>query len=207
MIRLTTDTLEKRFDEYAAQVLRGGWIWDEHNRCLQEMLDDVASGSRGAFLIGPPEQGKSLALEIVRRVIPPKHRRFHRLVTARDLLGEFREQGSAMFKRYKRGNLIVDEIGREGLGFSFGETCNVVEALMETRYDAWRYYGDTTSWTSNMPFGTQDPEKDDIRKKYGDPFCTRMREMCRVILVGENGPPRRSLNNMLRLQEVDYSIY
>lgn len=215
MIRLKEKTLITRFDEYSRYclewkdekgVIHKGFLWDAESDQVKKLMAIFFNGPRGVFTIGKPGSGKTLPMEILRRIIPPEHKRYHQWRTAYELVCEFKVEGMAMFKKYRSGNLIIDDIGREPLGVCYKENCNVIATLMEMRYDAWRYRRGTTSWTSNLSFNTTLPKDDQILKLYGSPFASRMREMCQVFKIGtsKKSIDRREYNNFLGFEPVDH---
>lgn len=80
------------------------------------------------------------------------------------------------------GHLAIDEIGREEISTHFGTTCNIIQTLLQLRYE--QRHTILTHGTTNIDMST-----DQFSNRYGSYIYDRVKEMFNVIRVG--GDSRR----------------
>ena len=78
------------------------------------------------------------------------------------------------------GHLIIDEIGREENAKHFGTSCNVIQTILQMRYELRH---------EMLTFGTTNIDMEDLsqfRNLYGDYVLDRVKEMFNIVHLGGN---------------------
>ncbi len=91
-------------------------------------------------------------------------------------LNNWTERGTA-------GNLVIDEIGREELSKHFGTSCNVVQTVLQLRYE--QRHSILTLGTTNMDMSNPV----EFKERYGEYILDRAKEMFNFVKM--SGESRR----------------
>ncbi len=188
-------TLRKDFINYCNQCFEGGLVIDDQNQAPMKQIFDVFEANKfGVMVIGQTGSGKSLIFEALHRVLNPKDQKKFRIESAMDIVHDYNTCGSEVFELFKqKRNFVIDDLGVENLGRFFGTDCNVIEDLIQIRYNLFKSNGCRTHFTTNLII----PE---ISKKYGSRVLSRLGEMCDIVVLGGNNDhiDRRRYRNFIQ---------
>ena len=167
---------------------------DENEQALRHLLA-WASGHRsffgdlgkGLMLMGSYGTGKTLMMRALQRCVRGDQLYFtihttHEVATAYNLNGT---AGLQKFMRPK--HLMFDDLGAERLGQHYGDRVEVMQQIIEERYDLFLKDRAMTHLTTNLT-------GDEILARYGHRMYSRLRHMHNTWLVGseENATDRRA---------------
>jgi len=140
-------------------------------------------GRKGLLLWGLQGRGKTLFLRLLTQNFSPAAR----WTSALGLVQEYQERGAAaLMAQMSRDDydvtpdgyrqMMIDDVGREPLGKRYGETFDVLAAVVDARYRAWQRYGyaAATWFTSNF-------DGNEMATRYDGRTVSRLAEMCEVI--------------------------
>lgn len=207
-IKLNSEKLIDRFNEYCTIALKGGYVWDEENSDdVLKIISAFEAGDRGICIQGNPGTGKSFILEVLQKLVPKSDPRYFKIRYCMKITDEFSGAGSGtghdIFKNYVLENICFDDIGFEKKGRHYGgELIEVMEHMVDLRYRVFKFNGRKSHFTTNLT-------TDDIKKRYGLRFWSRFSEMTDVFVLGNDGDEwsdRRLLRNFNYLPEVYYPI-
>lgn len=114
---------------------------------------------------------------------------FQRIQNCKKIVSTYRKDGEIVFTPFEEVNeklklmsvCVLDEVGREDTAaLHYGNKCNVIERILQERYDMFIDHGIKTHITTNIISG------DDFEKLYGGFIRSRMREMYNVIEMPGN---------------------
>lgn len=185
--------LQPLFFEYASKVLEGGFILDDENReKMSTWFEKFEAAGVGLLTSGNSGSGKTLAYEIMTRIIHPRDKKKFRVIKTRDIVEDYDANGSACLRRYIGKNCLFDDLGDEDNGKFWGKEKNVLEDIILMAYDSWMSSGIVYHFTTNLSH----PK---LRERYGARCFTRLMEMTFEVTIGggTNYTNRRLLKNKL----------
>lgn len=136
---------------------------------------------KSILLSGPIGCGKTSLMTLLRLLLPPQER--YRVKSCREVSFEFHKEGYEVVQRYSQpppGSLLkasaylFDDLGTEGSGRHFGNTCNVMGEVLLSRYDQFVLWGVKTLLTTKLT-------SSEIESAYGKRVRSRMREMFNLV--------------------------
>lgn len=165
---------------------------DEYRALAEYMAKHFAGiGQRGLCLWGEPGRGKTMFL----RLLVDKFSPAAQWTTALALVQEYQRTGAAgLMESLHRDDydvtpdgyrqLVIDDVGREPMGKRYGETFDVLPAVIDDRYVAWQRHGyAAATWiTTNLDGGK-------LAARYDGRTVSRIAEMSTLIHV--TGPDWR----------------
>lgn len=86
------------------------------------------------------------------------------------------------FDKTKPLSRCFDDFGAEGDAYHYGNKVNVMEEILQDRYEAFGRYGMRTYITTNL-------NEEEIEGAYGTRVISRLREMCNFLVL--KGQDRR----------------
>jgi hypothetical protein len=144
---------------------------------------------RGLLLMGGVGSGKSTLLRALAefdRIWRPVERGQlpiggFRLVKCREVTSRYSASGDVGLADFRKGQAAFDELGREPVKANyFGASISVMGDLLDDRYDRRLMTHLATNFAS----------LDEINHHYGPNVADRLREMCNIVMMGEQ-PSRR----------------
>ncbi len=151
--------------------------------------------TKGLIIRGCRGSGKTMTLKIIQKVL-----KNFSINNTRDVVSEFNQSGFggiSDFLNYK--NRVFDDLGTEEKGLHFGNRIEVFTDLIERRYDLFQNKGIITHFTTNE-------SNKEIQDRYGARAFDRLREMCCVVVLGDNNQSRRNKYNPIDKTEQKMSI-
>lgn len=169
------------------------WIWSNLGRFPPGVLDP----HKGLLLWGEIGTGKTTLLKGIQRYLATINQIAYGF-RASNICIEIRSAAEIALRysidginaldywtdRNMAGNLAIDEIGREELSKHFGTSCNVVQTVLQLRYE--QRHNILTLGSTNMDMAYPD----EFRERYGDYIMDRAKEMFNFVKVG-GGSRRR----------------
>lgn len=191
MIKLKTTSLIERFKEYAALILKGGYIIDKNNENqFKGIINAFEEGKKGVLIVGSAGCGKTLVLKVIQKIISPfTDSGNFIIVSCQDVVGEFNINGHDSLRKYREKNIVFDDFGTETKGMYYGDRVEVMDTLIQMRYEAFYYGGKKTHFTTNLTF-------QNIANRYGSRCYSRLVEMVDPIAYPET-IDNRKLNNFI----------
>lgn len=170
-------TLKKRFLIYAKHVNKIYNVDEENINQLKQVLEIVEEQKKGIVLCGKTGSGKTFIFQVLNKVFAPA---FHpsriAIKVSDDLVSNYEKFGDEAIT-IKSKNVCIDEIGREKIGKYYGSECDVIQKIIQKRYNDYKYKGYITYFTSNY-------SKSALRERYGEHTFSRLNEMCIFINLG-----------------------
>lgn len=186
------DTPEKnlfsaRLYWFLMHITEGKYVIDDDNRDQMRRFSGIFSSqendSRGCGVIGCPGSGKSILLRAMQQVIDrPSGPKRPVIYTALSLADMYSKDGPDVMKRALTKDMIIDDIGAEYVAAHYGTKVEVIENIVQIRYDQFQISGIRTHFTSNLTM-------EDIQNRYGDRVYSRLMQMCDIIVL--TGADRR----------------
>lgn len=197
-VELKSTNLWDRFIEYSFYVLDQGYIVDDENRKpLAEIFQVIEEGKYGIVLYGNPGSGKTLILKMIQKIIPPYSPLFFTQYHCDFLVDEFSASGRVIFKKYKSGNILFDDLGTEGIGRHFKDELNVFEKIIQERNLVFEKQHMRTFYTTNLL-------QEELFSRYGKRCESRLMGNSEHIILGgsKDSTDRRKLKNFKGLPPV-----
>lgn len=185
-----------------------GFVIDKQNEEMYAMLsryftsdehmerDFGLDPNKGLFIFGNIGCGKTVALRLFQRnPLQP-----YTLVSCQKVVKQYDQDGADVMDFYgnlKMNDYQIQNYGHKFLGYAFddlgteldgrhyGKTFNVLEAVIQARYDNSACRGPKTHLTSNAT-------QAEIEQRYGRRVFDRMRQMFNIIEFSENAKSRRA---------------
>lgn len=168
-------------------------------KAAREILDWFNSDSRkGILLMGNIGSGKTRLMQIFeiysRALESPK---LFEIINVLELQEKFVKQGWQGIESYSRNtvrtaydteeifpkSICIDDLGVETNQVNhYGNSVNVIEELLFTRYELWFYSGIVTHATTNL-------NSKMLQEKYGQRLGSRFKDMFRIVVL--SGADRR----------------
>lgn len=162
--------------EYAQHCLLGGFTISEIQKPkMREVFEAIESGQKGVMVYGGTGTGKTLLFELIRRLIHVSSNKYFVMVNVLDVVKDFNIEGDTAFDENNIHNVLYDDIGTEQKGMYYGNRMEVMENLIQFRYNLFRNKNIITHFTTNLT-----PEE--IRVRYGERCYSRLKEMCHHIV-------------------------
>ncbi len=180
------------FTDYGNLVVEGGIVSSSE---LEEMLTIFHSG-KGIVLLGKTGRGKSFPFEILWRIIHPKDELKFRKASCIDIVNNYNINGPEILKDYLAGNYLFDDLGTEENGMHYGNRINVMDQLIQLRYQGF-YQGFKTYFTTNL-------DATRIEERYGERSFSRLKEMCKWLPF--DGEDKRALKNFKGWVPVNHEV-
>lgn len=167
------------------------FLMDEYNKELFRYLslyfarDKAFPGdlSKGIFLIGSYGVGKSFPLLCFSGINCNVSFPANMMKPTNEIICAFQKDGAEGVETFQKGVVVIDEISENHDAAHYGNKTNVIQQLLESRYDLFVRTGIVTHATSNfVDFG-------DIELHYGPRVRSRVHEMFNIKKV--EGPDRR----------------
>lgn len=168
-------------------------------RLLAWFLNDPAFAQKhdidlrkGILLTGPVGSGKTTLMHLFRLMYKPQDQFIIR--PCRDISFEFIRDGYAVIARYSSGAYdrnnrpkiyCFDDLGTESALKFFGNECNVMAEILQSRYDLFIHNHMLTHITTNL-------NSDEIETLYGTRVRSRLREMFNLITFPPDTPDKRT---------------
>lgn len=185
MVKLPFAELDKNFYWYASQCCEVFEVDKDNRDQIRKIIDVFNADKPGMCVCGFPGSGKTLIFQFLQRIINPYqlrsngvHLRFA-IVNALDLVIDYNKVGHSVFHKYDNQDILLDDIGSEGKGKHYGDIVEVMEVLIQIRYNLWREKGIRTFLTTNC-------NKQEIHDRYGSRVSSRLSEMCEMIILGSS---------------------
>lgn len=171
--------LKQRFLIYSKHV-NGNYVIDEENReQIKLILETIENQNKGIVLCGKTGSGKSFIFQILNKIYaPPFHPKRIAFKNSDDLVSNYEKIGDEALS-IKSYNVCIDEIGREKIGKYYGSECDVIQKLIQKRYNDFKMKNYLTYFTTNY-------SKSALRERYGEHTFSRLNEMCIFINLGTN---------------------
>lgn len=151
-----------------------------------EAFEKITDGElrKGLFIHGPCGTGKSSIFDIIREISLQYNLKqmWFSNVSVHSVVSEFNKEGEHIVDKYSRGKVHFDDLGTEKLVQSWGVKENLLERLLQIRYNNFKVKGTKTYVTSNLPIS-------EMKKIYGKQVFDRIFEMFNFIELG--GKSRR----------------
>ena len=148
--------------------------------------DEKFSGdlNKGILLQGEFGVGKSFPFICAAGMFSPVAFEQDMMKSSNQLINLFQQDGAEAVAKYHEKVFVLDEICEIHDANHFGNKVNVIQQLIELRYDLFVRTGTVTHGTTNFVTGEQ------IEQHFGGRVRSRMREMFNVFLI--NGIDRRN---------------
>lgn len=179
MITLETP-LKNRFWMYAQLVTSNQYKVDDENiDQLKRILEIVDQQEKGIVICGKTGSGKTFIFQILNKVFRPSfHKKRIAIKISDELVANYEKIGDDALE-LKSHNICIDEIGREKIGKYYGSEQDVIQKIIQKRYNDFKMKGYITYFTSNY-------SKSALKERYGEHSFSRLTEMCEFINLGTN---------------------
>ncbi len=206
---MTSQEFEKYFIDKATQITKGDkdfrFVIDSNNikvlnffcaymaqdlKALQKLKGNI---KKGILIQGSNGSGKSFLFEILDRIynnnnakhwkihfveaimLPEKYRRYisNPQIAANDL---------DFYEYYSKGTILIDDLGAEKKLKHFGNEVEIIDQMIQLRYNTFKKKGLKTFVTTNLSL-------EDIKERYGLRSYDRIFEMFNILQL--SGPTRR----------------
>src|ERR1044072_7765812 len=192
-------------DDYNTKVVRMLCRYFSNDPRFEEMGESY-SLEKGIVLCGNVGTGKSTLMRLFAR----NKRQCFNLVSCRKLAAIYAQDGHGIFEAYRGPRMepindasifyqrqvgyCFDDLGTEEIKKMMGNEMNVMEEILQNRYDMkYKYPFTQTHITTNLAYDDQTDETSNfypgIESIYGTRVRSRMREMFNTIVL--DGPDRR----------------
>lgn len=179
----------RKFEEYYKPIIDE---WGLDNPGDLEMLCRIAAndieGHRGIMLGGAVGCGKTTRMRFVEEVMgiaytdartitmqcAGLHRKSGEFIEACNLQIYGNLEGDLYHRKH---DLIIDDLGTEsGRQASYGNTADVMAAIIDARWDEWELYGWRTFFATNLTVPM-------LRQAYGERTFSRLEGMCQFVAL------------------------
>lgn len=168
-------------------------ILDAENQGLFDSLalyfarDDKFSGdlNKGIMLTGDVGRGKSFPLRCFAGINSPVSFPPNMIASSLDVISRYQSSGPAGIVEYERDVLMLDELSEIHDAMYYGNKMNIIQYLIEVRYNYYIRTGKVTHTTTNIKGW------DAIESHYGKRVSSRFEEMFNIIKV--TGKDRRKI--------------
>ena len=145
---------------------------------------------KGILLSGPVGCGKTSLMNLIKPFVYPKNE--YRVIATRTVAFEFGQVGFEALGNYTQKsmqhgkvlNYCFDDLGAEQQIKHFGNECNVMAEILNSRYDAFIDHGCITHLTTNL-------SATELEKFYGNRVRSRLRAMFNLISFDANTTDKR----------------
>lgn len=145
---------------------------------------------KGILLSGPVGCGKTSLMTLMKLVALPL--KAYTMRACREISFEFMREDFEVVGRYSNLSFnnsepkiyCFDDLGSESTLRNFGNSCNVMAEIIQSRYELYISCGMITHLTTNL-------HADGIEQAYGDRVRSRMREMFNLVAFDENSRDKR----------------
>jgi DNA replication protein DnaC len=185
------NNLNAVFFDYSNKCLNGGYV---PSKQAEAVLSTIKNCKKGVILYGRTGTGKTLILELLMRLIHPQDKRKFMKAYSLDKVIEFNTTGHDLFLNNRDKNLWFDDLGAEGKGSYYGDKFEVMERMIQIRYDLYRN-GILTHFTTNL-------SPNEIKARYGERAWSRLTEMCEHVVF--DGEDKRNSNNFIGFIPVNH---
>lgn len=191
-------SLRKRYYFYMTRCIANYTVDDTNKVALGQVFDVFENYKEGVLLMGATGTGKSIIFEGLRRILHHQDKRRFIIKDILDIVRDYNVGGSATLQQYQQvQNLVIDDLGREQHGKHYGNEINIVDELIQIRYNKFINEHALTHFTSNL-------NVKEIELKYDIRTCQRIGEMCRVIVM--DNPQFRHLKNEINWLPVIHEV-
>lgn len=157
---------------------------------------------KGILLFGGVGCGKTTLMEFFRF----NQTNSYAMIPVRDVAQDYQKGGSEAILRHKAlypssdpsksfGQAFVgvcfDDLGLEVDKKHYGNESNVMAEILLTRYDRFRVLDDRDKTRWGKTHITTNLNTTQLEERYGVRVRSRLREMCNVLVFGDNAPDRR----------------
>lgn len=196
---ILSDDPHQAFFQYGNMCLDGGIIIDEENKNEILRIITAFKNQKAICIQGNPGSGKTLAMEILRRITHPKSKLAFTHLNAFDLVNEHDENcdaGEWDYKRWDKNHILINEFGTEKLGKYKTE---VLKEFVLFRHQLWERNKIRTHFTTNL-------RDQGIIDRYGVFIFSRITAMCEMIKLGghSTSTDRRPLHNFKGFPDVQF---
>lgn len=151
-----------------------GWHWKVE---YDEIADWITNNkNKGLFLIGANGQGKTI---VATKILPLLIHHYYSIIPDVAKATDLAKDPDAYVKSRKQ-ICIIDDIGAEGETINYGERRKAFAELCDHAEEV----GKLLILTSNL-------DADDLRKKYGDRVCDRLRALTRAVVFNPQKSERK----------------
>lgn len=181
---------------------------DEKEKRLVRILSNYFTQSakseldlnKGILLLGNPGTGKTSVMSIMREFLCCYNIGFI-IRHAGDIVNDYNKKGAdgiclytynnnGIYKSNKPVSMMIDDLGREPGGINYGAKMNVMQHLIETRYQLSREHKKMkTHITTNLTM-------DEISDRYGSHVGDRLCEMVNVIEMNGESHRRKEMKSI-----------
>lgn len=202
------DEMRELIKKRGEKILGGDFVIDKHNQDVIDMLILYFTNSPDFERMNPdfslrkgimlrshtPGTGKTILMKVFARSLNwndgVQFKSFDRsrLINCKRVVSSYRKNGEdvfAQFEEVRKPEFLsvwtLDELGREDVEAQYyGNKCNVIQRIMQERYDLFIDQKIKTHCTTNIV------NRKDFQQLYGDFIVSRMREMFNVITLPGN---------------------
>jgi len=176
---MITINLKKTFLDYSLLCINGGYLIAPKNEdSVNELINTIEDNEVGLVVYGNRGSGKTMLLELIRRIINPESDNYFVVQNCLDIVLDFNIIGHKVFHYFEDKNILFDDLGAEDQGVYFGDKINVMERFILFRYELFIKKGINTHFTTNLTF-----EK--LEDVYGTRCTSRLQEMCNHIILDD----------------------
>lgn len=147
--------------------------------------------NKGILLQGNFGVGKSFPFICAAGLFSPVAFEQDMMKSSNQLINLFQQDGAEAMVKYQSGVFVLDEICENHDANYFGNKVNVIQQLVELRYDLFVRTGTVTHGTTNFIGTDRVTSGEQIEQHFGGRVRSRMREMFNCYLI--SGTDRRNV--------------
>lgn len=167
-------------------------IYDNIGRYLLGDSNSEYKLKNGLFVRGVVGCGKTLIFKMAQRYVGRNP--IFKMVNTESLVSSFEFTDDFNYSKYLRGPWCFDDIGAEQKANNYGKATELIQRIINDRYDLWKFHGVITHFTTNL-------DNNMILEKYGKRTYDRIREMSNVIkMPGEKS--NRGKSDVLHTNQI-----